>query len=388
MRILFLSLIQMKSIDDRGIYSDMVREFVKNGHFVDYFFPSDKKFSKKTSRYSLNSLTIKLNIQKTNFFLIKLISYFILDYKFSTFINLSKVSYDLLIITTPSIFQNSIVKTFKKKYSSSKVLLLLKDIFPNNSIDLELYKIKLLSFFLVGFFRRIEKKLYSLVDNIGCMTSLNVQYLTKYGPRFQKKLFLFPNLIEPYEIPFIKTRTDLCIPINKIIVIFIGNLGIPQDVRFINKLIETAPISFVFLFIAQGTEINKINLSFNNVIVIKENLSRYEIDQYLINSNFGLITLDIRFKVPNFPSKLLNYFNANLPVIAFTNEYNDLSELLIQNNLGLWNLSDKSKSYLSFLTNIEKKSFNSSRDFIFDNYNVTKFSNDYLFTKLKLNEKY
>ena len=334
MRILFFTLIKITSFEESGIYSDMVREFVKNGHHIDYFFPNTKSFTKKENNYSLNSIKINLQVQKTSNFFLKFLSYQLLDYKFSNLIKKSKNHYDLLILATPSIFQSRTIKNYRLRYLNSKILLLLKDIFPDNALDLGILNKNFPKLFLYNYFKSIEFKLYKSVNKIGVMTYLNKVYIEGRFPFLKDKLFISPNSIEYYEVKRLTNRESLGLPLNKTIMVFVGNIGLPQDPIFFRKIIESSPDEIFFVIIGTGTGfIHFKGIKNDKLLLINENLSQNLIDQYLINSDYGLIILNHNFHVPNFPSKILTYLNSKLPIIAFTNSFNDL-KLMASNSDG------------------------------------------------------
>jgi len=359
MRILFFTLVQMTSINDRGIYADMVKEFIKKGHHIDYFFPLSKPFKKNGENYSLNSIIINQKIQKTNNFILKYLSYKKIEkYLSKTILNL-KDHYDLLIIATPSIFQSNIVKAFKYKFQKSKVLLLLKDIFPDNALDLNIIKKYFPYTIIYKYFRKIENNLYKNVDNIGLMTRLNQQYFISRNKEFSNKQFISPNSIEFYDIPKIYNRSQLSLPEDKIIVTFIGNIGLPQSPNKIYELINNSPKDVYFVLIGNGTMDSLFkSLSSEKLLFINELLPQEKVDQYLINSNLGLVVLNSKFNVPNFPSKILSYLNAKLPILAITNEFNDLKDLIKKNHLsGIWlnsNITINSSIYSNILNEYKK----------------------------------
>ncbi len=359
MRILFFTLVQMTSINDRGIYADMVKEFIKKGHHIDYFFPLSKPFTKNGENYSLNSIVINQKIQKTKNFILKYLSYKKIEkYLSKTILNL-KDHYDLLIIATPSIFQSKIVKTFKYKFQKSKVLLLLKDIFPDNALDLNIIKKYFPYTIIYKYFRKIENNLYKNVDKIGLMTRLNQQYFISRNKEFSNKQFISPNSLEFYDIPKIYNRSQLSLPEDKIIVTFIGNIGLPQSPNKIYELINNSPKDVYFVLIGNGTMDSLFkSLSSEKLLFINELLPQEKVDQYLINSNLGLVVLNSKFNVPNFPSKILSYLNAKLPILAITNEFNDLKDLIKKNHInGIWlnsNITINSSIFSSILIEYKK----------------------------------
>ncbi len=371
MNILFFTLVPILSKFEKGIYADMINEFILQKDEVDYFFPHKINFINKSDNSTYNGFKIRINPQKQNNFINKYISYKIIEYKFSRIIFKlkKKQTYDLLIIATPSIFQSLIISTYKRKNPNGKILLLLKDIFPDNAIDLGLFKNSFPYKLAFLYFKNIEKNLYNKVDKIGCMTPLNIEYIRSKHPFISDKLFLSPNSINPYTINKIYNRLDLSLPVDKTICIFVGNLGLPQDPQFVNQLISNSSPDLHYVFIGTGTQFSKITKS-SNVLVIGKQLTQDQIDQYLVNSDFGLIFLSSKFLIPNFPSKLLSYLNAKLPIISFTNSYNDLNSNYINPNLNYWYLSKFDKD---FKFTIEKKLIDKSLfNFQLNEFNIKK----------------
>jgi len=371
MNIFFFTLSKIQNIKDKGIYSDMVNEFISRGHKVDYFFPLDKSESIKGLNFSLNSIKIDFKIQKTLNFLKKIYSYYLLDKKVSTILRKSKIKYDLLLISTPSIFQIRIVSTFKRKFRNSKVILLLKDIFPDNAVDLDILKKSIFYSFAFQFFKNIEIRLYSLVNFIGVMTELNKQYLIQKHPSIKNKVFISPNSINPYSIKSNIIRDHIGLPLNKTIISFVGNIGLPQNPFFLINLINNSPQHIHFLIVGSGTHYNLFKeISKEKLTLINHNLTQDKIDQYLTNSDYGLISLSSNFNVPNFPSKILSYLNANLPIIAFTNDFNDLRYLINEKRIiGYWQNSGNLNACISILINLDAKSEKKEHP-VFRLYNV------------------
>jgi hypothetical protein len=340
MKILFLSLTPIYTLLQKGIYADMIQEFNSLGDNVDYFFPSQSKFFKQEGNCSFQSFKLKRNPQKQANFIKKYLSYLQIDSSMSNIIKQSVKSYDALILVTPSIFQLKIIKSFKKINKGSKVILLLKDIFPDNAIDLGILKYIFPMSLAIKYFKYIERKLYQFSDYIGCMTALNIEYISKKHKHISYKLFLSQNSIKPYSIKKKLTRQILNLPEDKTILIFIGNIGLPQDSKFINIFISSLLSNMFLLLIGTGSSFTFTE--HKQVRIINKLLNQDEIDQYLVNSDYGLVFLSHKFNVPNFPSKLLAYFNAEIPILAFTNSYNDLNPIF-NNSFPTkiyWNMSD------------------------------------------------
>jgi hypothetical protein len=362
MKVLFLTLARFDDIEQSGIYHDLLRKFRDDGHQVTIVCPNERKFKKKTQLFNFKGVDIlkvwTTNIQKTNI-LEKGITTLSIEYLYSIAISkyLNSKDFDLILYSTPPITFTNLIKKLKS-FSNAKTYLLLKDIFPQNAVDLNLLKSGNI---LYKYFRKREKELYHISDFIGCMSRANLDYILKNNPEIDiSKLEVNPNSIELKEI-FLKQRIKLYekynIPRDKIIFIFGGNLGIPQGIDFLKKnIVNCKSISEAFfLIIGDGTEYNKFKhwIKFDNiknVLLIKE-IPKYEYDQVIKLSHVGLIFLNPFFTIPNFPSRILTYMENKLPVICATDNVTDIGEIASKNNFGY---SCLTYDYNSFTTFVKK----------------------------------
>ena len=108
MNILFLTLIDFVSIEDRNIYTDLLYEFIENGHNVCIISPSERKHKKSTylidtGYYKILKLCIG-KFQKTNL-IQKSISTLTLEAKYKQGIRkyYSEIKFDIVISSTPPI---------------------------------------------------------------------------------------------------------------------------------------------------------------------------------------------------------------------------------------------------------------------------------------------
>jgi glycosyltransferase involved in cell wall biosynthesis len=345
MKVLFLTLAKINNIESRGIYQDLLRKFRDEGHDITIICPNERKYKGNTYNSSYNNVTI-LNVWTTNFqktnLLEKAFTTLSIEYKFKNAIKkyLNYKDFDVIIYTTPPItFTNLIV--YLKKISNAKTYLLLKDIFPQNAVDLNIIKKDSL---IYRYFRNKEKKLYKISDFIGCMSPANLNYILKNNLELKMtKLEINPNSIEVKEIT-VQSKIDLYdkynIPNDKIIFIFGGNLGLPQGIEFLKKNIKYCQSikEAFFLIVGDGTEYqNFINWiqkeSIDNTLLIKE-LQKSEFDEIINLSHVGLIFLNPLFTIPNFPSRILSYMQNSLPVICATDIVTDIGEIAVENNFG------------------------------------------------------
>ena len=248
MNVLFLTLSGFESLQERGIYTDLLREFVKNGHFVYAVSPVEKRKGQPTHLVQEGNATILRlqigNTQKTNI-IEKGISTVTLESKFVAGIKkyFAKVKFDLILYSTPPItLVNAIA--YVKKRDNAKTYLLLKDIFPQNAVDLGMLQTSGVKGLLYRYFRGKEKRLYALSDYIGCMSQANVEYVLKHNPEIEPaRVEICPNSIEVIdksvdEQTKVAIRIKYGIPLDKKVFIYGGNLWKPQGIPFLITCLE------------------------------------------------------------------------------------------------------------------------------------------------------
>jgi glycosyltransferase involved in cell wall biosynthesis len=386
MKILFLTLARIESVDAQGIYPDLLRKFRDNGHEVIIVCPTERKYGSKTKYIQEGDVRIlnvwTTNIQKTNFFEKGITTLFIEFYFYNAikkYVNYKDV--DLILYSTPPITFTFLLKQLKKT-SNAKTYLLLKDIFPQNAVDLNLINYRGI---LYKYFRKKEKVLYQISDFIGCMSPANLNYVLENNPEIEKnKLEVNPNSMDVNENSF-RLDVDLYfkynIPRNKVIFIFGGNLGIPQGIDFLKanitfcKSIQQA----FFLIVGDGTEYNNFSHwiqteSINNASLIKE-LPKSEYDEIMRISHVGLIFLNPHFTIPNFPSRILSYMQNCLPVICATDLVTDIGEIAVHNNFGYKCLTSDSEAFFEYVIKLLNKDLrvqmgNNGFEFLKSEYNV------------------
>ena len=191
----------MENIYDRGIYSDLVRELAKRGINIHVVFPRERREMLPTELVTIDNITLLKvktgNITKTDF-IEKGISTLTIESQYLRAVKkyFSDIHFDLIMYSTPPITFERVVNYFKKKHQT-KTYLMLKDIFPQNAVDIGLIKN---GGVIWKYFRKKEKKLYEISDMIGCMTKGNVQYILNHNPNIdEQKLEIFPNSIEPID---------------------------------------------------------------------------------------------------------------------------------------------------------------------------------------------
>ncbi|WNF37347.1 glycosyltransferase family 4 protein [Bacillaceae bacterium IKA-2] len=352
MNVLFLTLQDFSTIGESGIYTDLMKEYVKNGHNLYIISPTEKRNQQPTmlvdnGNYKLLKLQIG-NTQKTNL-IEKGISTLNLETKFLKGIKkyFLDVKFDLVIYSTPPITLQKAVEYVKKR-DNAKAYLLLKDIFPQNAVDLGMLKKTGIKSVLYNYFRTKEKELYKLSDYIGCMSKANVKFLLQQNPELSPKIVevcpnsIDPKIIEKDEKKIALIKAKYSIPLDKTVFIYGGNLGKPQGIDFLIECLKAnkANDQVYFVIAGSGTEFTKLKTFFDYEKLTNAQLfSQLPKDDYEILANscdVGLIFLDRRFIIPNFPSRLLSYMQASMPVLAATDVNTDVGQVIEQGEIGYW----------------------------------------------------
>ncbi len=350
MKILFLSLGMYDSIKQRGIYTDLLREFIKNGDEIVILSPVEDRVSEAIIEEE-HCKIIKVptgKIQKTNI-VEKGINTILIETRFINAIkkHLKAEKFDLVLYPTPPITFVGAVKYVKKR-NGARTYLLLKDIFPQNSVDLGMLKTTGLKGMIYKYFRYKEKCLYAVSDTIGCMSQANVNYVLKHNLEIRAdKVEICPNCIEPIDLSLDATqkqeiRKKYNLPLDKKIFVYGGNLGRPQDVPFIVECLKACvDIKDIFFVIAgSGTDRHYleeyVEAEKPKHVKVFGYISKDEYDRMIACCDVGLIFLDHRFTIPNFPSRLLSYMQAGLPVLACTDKNTDIGNTIVTGGFGWW----------------------------------------------------
>ena len=83
--------------------------------------------------------------------------------------------------------------------------------------------------------------------------------------------------------------------------------------------------------------------------MLHSTLPKFEYEEYLKIADIGLILLDYRFTIPNFPSRLLNYMEFSLPVLAAVDPNTDIGDYLKDGQFGYSCISNDVKQYNEIL---------------------------------------
>jgi len=351
MNILFLSLV----FSDRkhvNFYEELLEVFVQNGHIVFVACSNDSRSIEPDGIQEWNGMTVLRiktgDITGTTNIIKKGLATVSVDYFFKKAIkkNFKNEKFDLILYPTPPItLANTIA--WAKNYYGAKTYLMLKDIFPQNAVDLGMMTTNGLKGLIHSYFRKKEKFFYSVSDTIGCMSPANVKYVLEHNPEISpNKIEVCPNCLSvPAEEPTFKRdssnlKKQYGIPEDAVIFIYGGNLGKPQGIGFLIECLRYVKDNkkAFFMIIGEGSEFGKLQQFIDEEKPSNVKLLHYmpkdEYQQVSDQCDVGLMFLDHRFTIPNFPSRILNYLASGNPVLAATDPNSDIGTIARDNGFG------------------------------------------------------
>ena len=110
----------------------------------------------------------------------------------------------------------------------------------------------------------------------------------------------------------------------------------------------------MFLIIGTGTEygtLEKYVRAHPGNVKLMKYIPKEEYDTLVGACDVGMIFLDFRFTIPNFPSRLLSYMQAKIPVLAATDVNTDLRQVIADGGFGWW---CESRSASDFYKTVKK----------------------------------
>lgn len=361
-------MVQMSSLNERGIYQDLLGHFVGQGHRVYIVFPCERRQDKPTETFEMDGASFlgvrTMNLTKTNV-VEKGVGQICVESQFKDAIRKfwPNEHFDLILYSTPPITLMGTVKYLKGCNPQAKSYLLLKDIFPQNAVDIGMMSTTGLKGFLYRFFRRKEKDLYKVSDFIGCMSPANVEFVLKHNPEVSKdRIEVAPNSVElslndnQNENENRNTLREKCgLPTDKPIFIYGGNLGKPQGIPFLIKCLNANAnrSDCHILVIGSGTELPHLKAWYEEKkpqsVTVMNGLPKADYDQLVKACDVGLIFLDHRFTIPNYPSRLLSYLENKMPVLCATDPNTDMGSIAEENGYGYWCESNSVEAFTAIL---------------------------------------
>lgn len=353
MNILLLTMSAMPSLTDRGIYTDLMRKFRDEGHGVYIVTPVERRQGIRMNLSDADGVHIlgvrTLNVQKTNV-LEKGVGQVSIGMLYKRAIKryFKGVRFDLILYSTPPITLLGVVKYVRRQNPRAMTYLLLKDIFPQNAVDMGMMSKTGVKGLLYRYFRRQEESLYKISDYIGCMSPANVKFLLENNPYINPaRVEVNPNSIELADEP-VKAKDSnrilkkYGIPTDSPVFIFGGNLGVPQGIPFLIECLDAVKHrqDCHFVVVGTGTYLSRLEDWYAGTralaVTVLKGLPKKDYDLLVQACQVGLVFLDYRFTIPNYPSRLLSYLENSMAVIACTDPNCDMGSIAEANGYGFY----------------------------------------------------
>ena len=405
MNILFITL-PFSTAKTPVFYDDLLECFVKNGDKIYVACANEEGSGEETGISEYKGMTVlRINTGQITGevpLIKKGIATLLIDYKFKKAIKkyYSNISVDLILYPTPPITLVNTV-TYVKRRTGASTYLLLKDIFPQNAVDLGMFSKTGIKGIIYKYFRRKEKKFYSISDYIGCMSPANVRFLLDHNPSVNREIVeVCPNSItkpvvseKPKDNGF---KQKYNIPTEAVVFLYGGNLGRPQGISFLVDCLrkEKDNKDVFFMIVGNGSEAHKVKEYVETEKPVNctflDYLPKEEYQKIADQCDVGMIFLDYHFTIPNFPSRVLNYLSSSKPILTATDPVCDMGDLAEENGFGVKCLSNDVDSFSSAINKIvssdRKKMGENAWKFFCDNYTVEK-SREIILSHYKANDQ-
>lgn len=387
MDILYISTSFPRPEESSTIYTDLAEELIARKHNVTVVVSEEKRKNSQTKLSEERNMEV-LRVVTGNLYDVNIFekgtTILMMQYQLKNAIkkHLKNKKFDLVLFESPPVTTASVVE-WAMKYFNCPSYLMLKDIFPQNALDINILTRKHPAY---HYFKYKEKKLYTTASIIGVMSEANRNYILSHNPEISgEKVKLFPNTKKIKELNKTTSttfRAKYSIPESSMLTVYGGNMGKPQGIDFVCDILKfnaKNPDVF-FLLVGRGTERDRISevIDLNNIknALLLKSLPRVEYETMLDEADLGLVFLDQRFTIPNFPSRVLSYFEKSLPVLAAIDANTDFGEMLKVSNSGEAVLAGELKEFNQKLKLfIDKPDLRdlmgrNGREYLVENFNV------------------
>ena len=365
MNVLLLTIAPKKS---QKMQRDLIREFTADGHNLFVACPGDLE-NPVNNRFAGNGNEKYLFVKSGNSvgkvgFVKKVLNFLLTDFRYQQALKkaLKDIPVDLVLYSTPPITLVNTISWVKKK-NGAQTYLMLKDIFPQNAVDMGMMKKTGLMGLVWRYFRAKERKLYHISDQIGCMSPANCRYVCAENPDIRHKVGLCVNAyaLEPLlTIDKASVREAYGIPADRTVFLYGGNLGKPQGLNYLVKVLRQNQNQDDRFFVVCGNGNDEqtlrryIEQEKPSNVLFRKPLPPDQFDVLSRACDVGMVFLDPQFTIPNFPSRMLSIMLNAMPILAATDANTDVGEVIAQGNMGWWCESTDTAPFNHFIDHICK----------------------------------
>lgn len=342
-----------------GVFPAIVKEFYKNGHEV--YVSAKNNINCPTGIYENEGIEV-LRVKAPNFTGVQNNIKKALAYQIYTFKQLqaikrffNKIAFDLIIShSLPPELAFEI--RYLKKAFKCPFLLIQTDFTWQDAVAYGFFSKNSL---VAKYYRFWEKTLFKLADFVGCLSEGYINYILNLYPKEDRnKYFVLELCSTPTNI---EKKTDIRNEYGykgKFLAIYGGSVGPAQNLYHLLDLADSIQDyeDIKILILGKGSKIKKLEEDSK-----KRNLKNIDFLEYLPKKDYlellascdaGFIVLNEKHATPNIPSKILNYFELGIPVLAAIDKVTDLGILLDKTGTGLWCYSGDVKQFKNNLLNL------------------------------------
>jgi glycosyltransferase involved in cell wall biosynthesis len=356
-------------LKDDNLLSDDLVLYLNNENFKTYVIFLDWGLKFKTGIYRKNQTIIfcyssKL-LSKSIFLKWALMSPFAFLYFFKY---LKNIKIDIFSSFSPVITGWFFVVFFRKV---KKKALFYFDFFPIHHFQIN----KIKSRFLLKLLYFIEATLVKYFDFVGCMSPSNIDYFVKYFSYDKKKVFEVPlwfknTFIKKSQVESNLLKNKLGINSSDLLILFGGQLEKGRGIEFLCELakeITFKRIPVTIIILGKGSLQSLVINASNNFEKIKYlgSVTKSEYKKFLESVDIGLAITVGGVDIPTYPSKIIEYSAASLPILANIESTSDIGKYLHTFNAGFVSNAGDMNMFLNDLSKLldknilEKMSLNS-----------------------------
>lgn len=362
--ILFLSLYTFSKLSDGYIAADLVKQFIDEGHNLTVIAPREgaKGISIEEVEGFKNIRIGSGPIQKTSA-VKKVLNLKKLDSRARSFLGKhGECKFDLIVCMVSHCAFYKTVK-FIKKRDGAFVYNMVKDIFPQNAVDMGMLK---KDGIVYKWFKGRENKYYAISDVLGALSDSAIEALRRLNPKLiDKKIEVNPNscVLKNDKITKEQKAAILVknkIPNDKTVFVYGGNLGKPQGIDFLLEIIKFNEVrkgNAYFVVVGDGTEYKKIEEYFVREGAKNSKLMRRldgrDFEDLCKASDVGLVFLSPVFTIPHYPSRVLSYMQARLPMLFALDRVSDAGAIAQKNDYGFTCINGELDKFFDFVSEFE-----------------------------------
>lgn len=228
-----------------------------------------------------------------------------------------------LILTTSPPITSAVTALISAFFRRADFVLEVRDLWPDTLVDLKIFKNRL----IINLLMYIEKILYRKAKLIVVVSEAFKNKIVAKGINENKivtfsngldKEFILQNIDNNIKNIF---KEQYNVPKNKIIISYVGNVGISQNLEIIVNAAERVDDNILFLMVGEGLEKRHLlrlvrERHLDNKILFLDVLPRDKIkDIYQLSDILFLQLKDLTIFNSTIPSKIFEYLGSGLPII-------------------------------------------------------------------------